>query len=128
MSTDAHAEAFKTLIAAATQAPCYDHDEAQALGASLPAQYTVLYLSRRFGGVPRLDGTADAPLRRLQTRAVARSITNGRLLEDRTHDAFMHATVDLGGGVVAHPVFESGETFDFDEGYYSALTSWTYAV
>lgn len=129
MSTDAQAEAIKSLIATATKAPCLDHDEAQKLGSSVPPQYTVIYLSRRFGGNMRGD-TRENPLRRLQTRVVATSTTNGRLVEDRIADLFEHATHDVAGSLV-HFEFEASDSeFDFDStaGRYQRLTDWTFAV
>lgn len=128
MSTDAQAEAIKTLLAPVTKSPVYDHDEAQAL-AALPAQYTVIYLSRRFGGNVRGD-TRENDLRRLQTRAVATSITNARLIEDRTADLFKHATHTI-AGVLVHFEYESGGgEFEYDSATsrYHALTDWTFTV
>lgn len=127
MSTDAHAEAIKTFLATATKAPVYDHDEAQALGSGIPAQYTVIYLSRRYGGNVRGD-TRETNLRRLQTRVNAKTVTNARLLEDRIAGAFEHATVNL-GDVVTHFAYETGGgIYDYDAGYYHDLTDWTFTV
>lgn len=128
VSTDAQAEAIKTLLSAATKSPVYDHDEAQAL-TSLPAQYTVIYLSRRFGGNVR-GGTRENDLRRLQTRAVAASVTNARLVEDRTADLFRHASHVI-AGTRTHFAYESGGgEFEYDTATqrYHALTDWTFAV
>jgi hypothetical protein len=127
MSTDGHAEALKTYLATQTQAPVYDHDEAQALGSALPDDYTVIYLSRRFGG-PERGETRDTNLRRLQTRVNAKKVANARLLEDRIAMAFEHKTVSL-GDTFAHFAYEAGGgVYEFDEGYYTDLTDWTFAV
>lgn len=128
MSSDAQADAIKALIATATKAPCYDHDEAQALTAT-PANYTVIYLSRRFGGNVR-GGTRENPLRRLQTRAVAKSVTNLRLIEDRTAELFEHASHTIDGALM-HFDFETQDAapeFDRTTGYHERLTDWTTAV
>lgn len=129
VSTDAQANAIKTLIANATQAPCYDHDDARALGTGLPASYTEIYLSRRFGGNIR-GGTQETDLRRLQTRAVATTVTNARLIEDRTADLFKHASHTI-AGVLVHFAYESGGgEFEYDTatGRYHALSDWTFSV
>lgn len=129
VSTDAVANDIKALIAAATKAPCLDHDDANALGGSLPASYTEVYLSRRFGGNVR-GGSRENDLRRLQTRAVATSVTNARLLEDRTAELFEHA-VHTVAGVRVHFAYESGGgEFEYDKTTqrYHALTDWTFAV
>ena len=127
MSTDAQADAIKTLLTTATKSPVYDHDEAQAL-TSLPAQYTVIYLSRRFGGNVR--GGQENNLRRLQTRAVATSVTNARLIEDRTSDLFAYVSHDV-AGVRVHFAFESSDAeleYDPATQRYHRLTDWAFAV
>lgn len=125
MSTDAHADALKALLATATKAPVYDLDEAQAL-AALPDNYTLLFLSRRAGGEYRGDGTRSTSLRRLTTRVVAKTVTNGRLIEDRIAAAFEFTTVNL-GDVTTQVDYESGGgSFEADDGYYSAATDWTF--
>ena len=128
MSSDAQAEAIKTLLATATKAPVYDHDEAQALGGSTPTHYMIIYLSRRFGGNVR-GGTRENPLRRLQTRVNAKSVTNARLIEDRLSELFEHASHSVAGSLM-HFDFETQDAaFERDNtGYYSRLTDWTTAV
>lgn len=127
MSTDSFADATKALIAGIVKAPCYDHDESQAIGAALPARYVVIYLTRRFGGNVRGD-TRSNDLRRLQTRVAAKSVTDARLMEDRISDAFLHATHTV-DGIAVHFAYESGGgNYDLDGGYYSDLTDWTFTV
>ena len=127
MNLDAEANAIKTFLTTASKAPVYDHDEAQTLGVALPAQYTVIYLSPRFGGNLRGD-TRDVDLRRLQTRVSAKTVTNARLIEDRISTAFLHTTISLGASF-AHFAYESGGgSYDFDEGYYTDLTGWLFTV
>lgn len=130
MSTDAHAEAIKTFLATATKVPVMDFDEAQAIAASaLPPAFTIVHLERRFGDdATRLDGTRPTTLRRLYTRAAAKTVTNVRLIEDRTADAFEFATVSL-GDTFTHFAFETGGgSFEQSEGYYVRTTSWTFVV
>lgn len=130
MSTDAQATAIKTFLATATKAPVMDFDEAAKLApTALPASFTIVHLERRVGGEARMDGTAPTPLRRLYTRAAAKTVTNVRLIEDRTAEAFEFATVNLGGDTIAHFAFESGGgSFEQSEGYYVRTTAWTFAV
>lgn len=129
MSTDAQANAIKALIATATGYQCLDHDDARALGTSLPATYTEVYLSRRFGGNVR-GGTRENPLRRLQTRAVAATVSNARLIEDRTAALFLHATHDIAGLRVHFDYESGGGEFEFDTATqrYHSLTDYTFAV
>lgn len=128
VATDTLATAIKSLIATLTQAPCYDHDEAQAL-ATKPAQFTIVYLSRRFGGNVRGD-TVDDSLRRLQVRSVAKTVTNVRLLEDRVAGGFENASHSL-AGVLVHFAFESAAAapeFDTATSRYQSLADYTCAV
>lgn len=129
MSTDSHAEAIKAFLATATKAPVMDFDEANAVAASaLPQAFTIVHLERRVGGEARMDGTAPTPLRRLYTRAAAKTVTNVRLIEDRTADAFQFATINL-GDTIAHFAFETGGgSFEQSEGYFVRTTAWTFAV
>lgn len=129
MSTDAHAEAIKTLLRIATKAPVYDFDEADAMAASaLPASFTIVHLERRFGGEARLDGMGPGALRRLYTRVASKTVSNLRLIEDRTEEAFQFTPVNL-GDTTAFFVFETGGgSFDQSEGYYVRTTSWTFAI
>lgn len=132
MSTDAQATALKTFLATATKAPVMDFDEAAKLAATaLPPAFTIVHLERRKSGEEpeRMDGTSPTPLRRLYTRAAAKTVTNVRLIEDRTADAFEFATVNLGDDTIAHFAFETGGgSFEQSEGFYVRTTSWTFSV
>lgn len=131
MSTDTQAEAIKTLLATATKAPVMDFDDANAMApTALPPTFTIVHLERRYSeDGTRLDGTRPTPLRRLYTRAAAKTVTNVRLIEDRTADAFEFSTINLGDGVIAHFAFESGGgSFEQSEGFYVRTTAWTFAV
>lgn len=127
MSSDAQAAAIKALIAAATKAPCLDHDEAQRTNPS-PPRYSIVYLSRRFGGNVR-GGTQSNDLRRLQVRVSARTVADVRLIEDRIADLFAHASHDV-AGTQMHFAFETSDAAPErdDEGYYSRLTDYTTGV
>jgi hypothetical protein len=126
VSSDAQADAIKALIKALTKAPAYDHDEAQDVDEP-GDRYTVIYLSRRYGGNLRGD-SRENPLRRLQTRVQATKVSNARLLEDRLAAGFAHATHNI-DGVAMHFDFETQDAgFELDAGYYHRLTDWTTSV
>ncbi len=129
MSTTAQATDIKALIATATKFPCYDQDEAQKLGASLPSTYSIIYLGRRFGGNIR-GGTQETDLRRLQTLAVSSSVQNARLVEDRIAALFAHSTLTV-DGLSIHFAYEGGGgLFDYDDTLqrYRALTDYTFTT
>lgn len=126
MSLDTEADALKALIATAAKVPAYDLDEVPA---TPPANYVEVYLSRRYGGNVR-GGMRGTDLRRLSTRVVASTVTNGRLVEDRIFAAFEFTTVNL-GDAVTHVAFESGDAgvFEYDAGVYvGSLIDWTFSV
>lgn len=130
MSTDAHAEALKAYLTAAAKAPVLDLDEiktAQQDGTLAP-QYVELYLAPRFGGQARADGSRATSLRRLSTRVVATTVTNARLIEDRITEAFRLTTVDLGDVHVQVSYESGGGAFGYDDGFYTALTDWTFVA
>lgn len=128
MTTEAQVVALKTQIATATKYPCLEHDEAQALGAGTPATYTILYVSRRFGGNVRGD-TRENSLRRAQTRVSAKTVSNARVVEERTSALFEHSVLDL-AGTKTHLDFEAQDAeYERDSaGYYNRLTDWTFTV
>ena len=127
MSLTAELAAIKAIVATATGYQALDLAEAQT--ATLPATYTEVYLSRRFGGNVRGD-TSEVAHRRLQTRAVASSLHNARLIEDRLAAAFEHTSHDVAGSLV-HFAFESSDSeFEYDKttNRFHRLTDWTFAV
>lgn len=127
MSTDSHAEALKAYLSTAAKAPVLDLDEIRALPVT-PARYVEFYLAPRYGGPARYDGSRDVSLRRLSTRVVADSITNARLLEDRITTAFLFQTIDLGDTKVLVNYESGGGAFEWDDGYYTALSDWTFGI
>lgn len=126
MSLDTEAEALKTLIATATKMPAYDLDEVPG---TPPANYVEVYLAPRNADNPaRSDGLRSTVGRRLSTRVVAKTVSNGRLIEQRITDLFDLSTVTLDGEPV-HVAYESGGgNFEYDTGAYTALTDWTYVI
>jgi hypothetical protein len=127
VSSDAHADALKAYLTAAAKAPVLDLDEIRAL-ASTPARYVEMHLQKRYGGQPRLDGSQNSDLRRLSTRVVADSITNGRLIEDWIAQAFQFTLVDLGDTKILATYESGGGDFAWDDGYWTALTDWTFGI
>lgn len=131
MSTQDHAAILKAAITGVTKRPTLDHDEAQASedAGSLPTEYAVIYLTRRFGDEPVRDGAREDRARRLQVRIVARSVEDARTLEDRVFGLFDLSTVNL-GDTITHLAYETGGgNYEADDqGFYSDLISWTYSV
>lgn len=127
MSTETHADAFKALLTTAAKVPAYELDEIRAL-ATPPNDYVEVYLSPRAGGEYRFDGSRDVSLRRLSTRVVTLSVTNGQRIEGRIAAAFAHTTINLGDTTTQVDYESGGGAFEYDDGFYTALTDWTYSL
>lgn len=127
MSDDTQAEALKARISASTKAQTLDLDEAQAL-TTLPAYYVEFYLSRRAVDNPtRVGGTFEPTGYRMSTRAVAKTITNARLMEQRVREALLLNPITLDGEPVDVRYESGGGDFERDDqGYFHALTDWIY--
>jgi hypothetical protein len=127
VTADAQAEALKTRITAYTKAPTLDLDDIKGL-AALPAYYVELHLANRWVDNPaRTNGTFEPTGHRLSTRAVAKTLSNGRLVEQGVRDALLLNPITL-DGVPTDVRYESGGG-DFeqdDEGYFHALTDWIF--
>lgn len=126
MTSKAQVDAIKAVITTATARPCYTHEEARK--ASQSGDYTIVYLSRRFGGNVR-GGTRENDLRLLQIRAVSKSDSNVLLLEDKIAAVFAHTTHDIAGTPV-HFAFETQDATveRDDDGFYSRLTDYTFTL
>lgn len=124
--TPEQVDAIKAVVATASKRPAYTHGEAQKSKPS--GDYTILYLSQRFGGNVRGD-TREGGFWRLQTRPTSKSADNVRLLEHNLAAAFEHASFSVAGAPV-HFAFEAQDS-DVDrdnDGYFSRLTDWTFTL
>jgi hypothetical protein len=122
VSEEEVAAAFIAALAAANAVP-YDYDE---IPKPLPAYYTEVTVTRRFGGVMRGEKPTTT-LYRGTTRAVAKNVTTAR--EMRRRAASLEGTTITVGGIVSTPIqFETEEPIGLDEGYQSGLTTWTWAI
>lgn len=113
----------------ALNAHAYDlDDDAIDTKQAPPAYYTEVTVSRRFGGVFRDGGeTPDSTLYRATTRSVAKTLSNAR--EMRRRAAGLEGITVTVGGVVSSPImFETEEIIGPDDGWFSGLTSWTFAL
>lgn len=101
----------------------YELDEVPA---TRPESYVEVSVARRpIRGNQRHDGSPSFKGYRLTARFVAQSITNARLLEQKTTEALDF--IALGPDVT--PVeFETATSIDPDDGWFSGVTSWTFAA
>lgn len=113
-------------LSAVSAAP-YDLDDIKAL-ASPPAQYTEVTVSRRFGGQNRATGSTGRVGWRITTRTVAKTVSNAREMRKRAETALLYARLTVGGDETTPIQFEGAEPIGDDDGWWSGLTTWTYAI
>ena len=127
MSTEEqHATAIKAALTAQLAAP-YDLDDLKAL-TTPPAQYTEVTVSRRFGGENRATGSTGRVGWRITTRAVAKTVSNAREMRKRTDAALLYVRLTVDGDKTTPIQFEGAEPIGDDDGWWSGLTTWTYAI
>lgn len=124
MATDeAVAAAFIARLSSLGALP-YDYDD---LPATLPDNYTVVTVTRRFGGTQRGSGERDGRLYRATARQVAKTISNARNL--RAKSAGLEGSVLTVGSETTTPIeFETAQVIGPDDGWYSGLESWLFAL
>jgi hypothetical protein len=92
-----------------------------------PDKYTEVTVTRRFGGEQRLSGLRDGQLFRITARQVARVYQNAQNL--RAMSAGLEGAVLTIGGATTTPLeFESADPIGPDDGWFSGLETWTYAL
>lgn len=123
-SEEQHAAAVIAALTA-TNANPFDLDDVPK---TLPAFYTEVTVTRRFGGAPRQDGRSGTEGYRVTARAVAKNVSNARETRRRQHAALEYAVLSVAGKTTTPIQFEASEPIGNDEGWYSGLETWTYAI
>ena len=123
MSEEPVAAAFIAALNA-NSAAAYDHDDVPA---TLPPYFTQVTVSRRFGGVMRGERPTST-LYRATTRAVAKNVTTAREMRRRAQVALEGTTLVIGGIETTPIQFEAEDAINPDDGYFSGLTYWTFAL
>lgn len=121
-----HATAIKAALTAQLAAP-YDLDDAKALTA-IPNAYTEVMVSPRSGAPLRNPGSTGRRGWRIATRQVGSTVSNAREMRKRTHAALEFVRLTVGGDVTTPIQFEGAELIGEDDGYWSGLETWTYAI
>lgn len=117
--SDAVVAAFNALGAVA-----YDLGDVPA---TPPPHYTEITVTRRFGGERRLSGLRDGQLYRITARQVAKTYQPAQNL--RAKSAGIEGTTLTIGGATTTPIeFESADPIGTDDGWFSGLETWTYAL
>jgi hypothetical protein len=111
----------------AGNAAAYDLDDLKALPAQ-PSIYTEVTVERRFGGDSSLGGTIARAGWRITTRTVAKTVSNAREMRNRARTQLVSARLTVDGKTTTPIRFESEDPIGDDDGWYSGLTTWTYAI
>jgi hypothetical protein len=122
-SEDLHAAAVLAFLTTAGSNP-FDLSKVPAIP---PDYYTEVGVVRRFGGVQRYGGQRDGQLYRITERAVAKILKNAQNLRSRS-DALEGAVLTIDGLTTTPIEFESADVIGPDDGYYSGLRTWSYAL
>lgn len=97
--------------------------------AKRPATYVEVTISRRFiDDARRADGSLSFDGYRLGTRVVARYATSARTAQDRCRAALDFVSLAFPDGAGAVVEFETEDELEPDDGWFSALTDWTFSV
>lgn len=129
MSTEQHGVAILAALNAVLPASmaAYDLDDLAKL-ATKPDNYVEVTVSRRYGGDRRNAGAKSATGWRITTRVVAKTISNARLIEDHCKTALENVRLTVGAETSTAVEFETAEIVGPDDGYFSGLTAWIYAL
>jgi hypothetical protein len=128
VTEEANATAVIATLNAAlpTSVRAYDLDE---LPATRPDNYVEVTVSRRFGGQQRNTAQATTQGWRITTRSVSSvSVFNARKNAETVRAALEFARLSVGGSTTTPVQFETAETVGDDDGWWSGLTTWTYAL
>lgn len=127
MSTEEQHRTAVLAVLNAANANAYDIDDLKT-ALTLPANYTEVTVSRRYGGENRNTGSTGRSGWRVTTRAVGTTISNAREMRARARTGIEYARLAV-DDLVGTPVqFEGEEPIGDDDGLYSGLSTWTYAI
>ena len=122
----AHATAVAELLTAALAGSPFGVYEYDALPAEPPNAYLEYSLARMNVEALRWDGSADDIGWRLSTRVVGKTIAEARWLAWKTARALNERQFTIPGVGTTTVTFEGTDDIAPDDGWWSALTTWTY--
>lgn len=90
--------------------------------------YTEVIISRRFGGIARMDSTLDSTLHRATARYVSKSATNAGVQQSKARGSLEYAVLTIGGLSTTPVQFETEDPIGPDDGWFSGADDFTYAL
>lgn len=104
----------------------YDVDDVPT---DLPSKYVEVTVTRRYGGTRRASASTATGGWRITTRVVDQtSIANARLTANTARTALEFYRLSIGGKTSTPVQFETAEVIGPDDGWWSGMTAYTYAL
>lgn len=127
MTSQANATAILAAINAQfTSTHAYELDK---IPSPRPAEYVEVTLSRRFGGTLRLGGSMNVVGYRITVRAVSQAtVANVRNSLEKCRSALEFKCLTVGGEKTTSIQFETEDPVAYDDGHFSGLLTFTYAL
>lgn len=113
------------LAGSSVQWHAYDFDDVPP---DLPSNYAVISVTRRFGDDFRFSYGRQLVGYRLTTTEVGQTVDQARWVRARIAGALSDQPITVDGAVTTPFRFESQTAIDTDDGMWSGVTSWTYAL
>jgi hypothetical protein len=126
LTETAHVAAIRdTLTDALGQWSAYDYDDVPD---KLPALYALVTVTKRAGAPVYMCGGKATTGYRLTTLAVGRTVDEARWVRDIIAATIEDQALDVAGTPSTRVRLESEQPIEPDDGRYSGLTTWTYAL
>lgn len=128
MSTEEqHATAVLTALNAVltTGMDAYDLDD---IPSPLPDNYVEVTVSSRAGAPNRSTASTGRSGWRITTRTVGKTVSNAREMRRLVRTALLFVRLTVDGDQTTRIQFESEEPIGPDDGWYSGLSTWSYAI
>jgi hypothetical protein len=121
-----HAEAIRSALEVPLgKWSAYDYDDVPEV---LPNLYALVTVSKRFGAPIGFAGGKPVNGYRLTTLAVGRTVEEARWIRDLVAGAIEDQKLTIDGLSTTRVRLETEQPIEPDDGRYSGLTAWTYAL
>lgn len=113
------------LVGSTTSWHAFDYDDVPD---PLPANYVLVTLTRRFGDDFRFSFGRQLVGYRLTTLAVGQTVDQARWVRQRVSATLADTSFTLAGQATTYFRFEVEDPIVYDDGRYSGMTTWTFAL
>lgn len=132
MTLDArtHATAIKAALSS-LPVTVYEYDNvpgSNGNGGTVPQNFLILAVERRFGGNLRNSARSSVSGWRFSLRSVGATVSNARKLLADSAALLNESRLTVGGESTTRIQYESGQAPAWDDGHYSAVDFYVYAL